>query len=184
MSTNEWRPQALRLALVAAPPSCQHLERWVRRGRRTLGAGSVNFRTHLIRVHWCPFVVFHSCHDLNGHLERFFQEIRGKFVPEGHPDNSPRFQPWVSDAKTAEPRRGERSVSPNKRFLSSLTGLVSFAHKHPAMNRWAIFICPSGTFISEFPNGISAKPSSWSKRIFTFLKDFRFSPVEGQARKG
>src|SRR6185503_1501462 len=43
-----------------------------------------------------------------------------------------------------EPRRGERGVSQNTRFLSSLTGLTSFACKHPALKRWAIFICPSG----------------------------------------
>ena len=130
------------------------------------------------------FIGVHSWF-LNGRRERFFQEIRGKFVPEGHPDNSPRFQPWVSDAKTAEPRRGERSVSPNKRFLSSLTGLVSFAHEHPAMNRRAIFICPSGTLISEFPKGISANPRDRGQKEFSLsLKDFRFSPVKGQARKG
>src|SRR2546421_8110003 len=34
-----------------------------------------------------------------------------------------------------------------KGVLSSLTGLVSFSHDHPAMNRWAIFGRPCGTWV-------------------------------------
>ena len=34
-----------------------------------------------------------------------------------------------------------------KGVLSSLTGLVSFSRDHPAMNRWAIFGRPCGTWI-------------------------------------
>src|SRR6266496_1490951 len=110
------------------------------------------------------------------------------------------FNRGFSDVKTAEPRRGERSVSPNKRFLSSLTGLVSFAHKHPAMNRRAIFCRPCRgsnpghsparrdrfwRWRVEVPKSISANPCDpRSKRIFTFLKDFRFSPVKGLAQQG
>ena len=68
-----------------------------------------------------------------------------KFVPQGHPDNSPRFQPWVSDAKTAEPRRGERNPwAKCARVLSSLTGLVPFSPENPAINRRAILFRPAG----------------------------------------
>src|SRR6185369_2211342 len=52
-------------------------------------------------------------------------------VPKGHHDNSRAFPMGLVW----------------KGVLSSLTGLVSFLRDHPAMNRWAIFGRPCGTWV-------------------------------------
>ena len=77
--------------------------------------------------------------------------------PAGTPENSPRFQPWVSAiANGSEPRRGERIPRSipwfptgwrlqTRQFLPSLAGLIRLRPLLPPMNRWAIFNRPHGT---------------------------------------
>jgi hypothetical protein len=78
-------------------------------------------------------------------------------VPSGTTENSPRFQPWVTDGKRPEPRRGERKCPRHNPALPSLTGLIRSSHEDPPMNRWAIFFRPIG--LALIPNLVPATPS-------------------------
>jgi len=49
-----------------------------------------------------------------------------------------------------------RSLPGFSRPFGTLSGVTYI----PALKRWAIFICPSGTSISEFPKGIAAHLTS------------------------
>src|SRR5262245_10109667 len=73
-------------------------------------------------------------------------------VPTGRTESSPRFQPWVAIGKEPRPRRGERKTRTGPAVLSSLTGLVSHSRHNPAMNRWAIFERPYGTWTHDTVN--------------------------------
>ena len=52
-----------------------------------------------------------------------------------------RYDLWVMTLSL-----GESTCLARKGVLSSLTGLLSLSHDHPAMNRWAIFGRPCGTW--------------------------------------
>jgi hypothetical protein len=77
-------------------------------------------------------------------------------VPSRTTDNSPRFQPWEAGGKSPEPGAKEK-MRLGRRVLSSLTGLDRYSRNNPAMNRWAIFGRPCGTWTHEtltsFPVG-------------------------------
>src|SRR2546422_11338410 len=69
------------------------------------------------------------------------------FVPKGRCDNSPAFQRWGPPPSGAKSRRDDRGTAINERCKNEPSfvhpGLMSPAPPNPAMNRWAIAVCPS-----------------------------------------
>ena len=51
------------------------------------------------------------------------------------------------------PGGAKEMIGLNRCVLSSLTGLVLYSRHNPAMNRWAIFARPSGTWNDDTVNG-------------------------------
>src|SRR5439155_12244295 len=78
-----------------------------------------------------------------------FRKFRERFVPKGHCDNSPAFQRWGPRPSGGKSRRDDRVTAINQRCRNEPSfvppGLMSLARPNPAMNRWAIAVCPCGT---------------------------------------
>ena len=76
---------------------------------------------------------------------------REPFVPKGPCDNSPAFQRWGPRPSGGKSRRDDRVTAINQRCRNEPSfvppGLMSLARPNPAMNRWAIAVCPSGTYV-------------------------------------
>src|SRR6266536_4523864 len=90
-----------------------------------------------------------------GHVER--RKSKDPKVPIGTTESSPRFQPWVAIGEWPEPRRGDRKdgTGPVRSFVPDGTRLRS--RHNPAMNRWAIFERPCGTWNRDTPNKYNAR---------------------------
>ena len=66
-------------------------------------------------------------------------------VPEGHRENSPAFQRWVEAGRQASPGGTTENWVSISGFLSSLRDSGGRQPRDPALKRWAIVECPSGT---------------------------------------
>src|SRR5437868_9609084 len=63
---------------------------------------------------------------------------RAVFVPEGHLDNSPRFQPWVEGRRDTSPE-GTTDLEPDAQsILAVLSGLNAWLRLPPTLIRAAI----------------------------------------------
>ena len=60
--------------------------------------------------------------------------------PVGMPENSPAFQRWDRGQQLPSPEGTVENRCPSRPF-----GTYSARHAHPALKRWAILVCPSGT---------------------------------------
>jgi hypothetical protein len=66
----------------------------------------------------------------------------GRLHPGGMFENSPAFQRWDDCRTTLSP---EGTAEPKKPHFSRPSGTYFFTRPHPALKRWAILGCPSGT---------------------------------------
>ena len=85
-----------------------------------------------------------------------FWEFSPKVVPEGHRENSPAFQRWVVRCRPPSPVGTAEAQARNPVFYRPFGTCFRFG-PNPALKRWAIIGCPSGTRTPEFPKGIQVK---------------------------
>ena len=71
---------------------------------------------------------------------------------KGRPKVAHGFNRGLRVENGQSPSGAKENMGLNRCVLSSLMGLVSFSHHNPAMNRWAIFERPCGTWDHDTRN--------------------------------
>ena len=72
---------------------------------------------------------------------------------QGRPKIAHGFNRGLRVENRQSPGGAKEKIGLDRRVLSSLTGLVLYSRHNPAMNRWAIFERPCGTWIHDTVNG-------------------------------
>jgi hypothetical protein len=71
---------------------------------------------------------------------------------QGRPKVAHGFNRGLRVENGQSPGEAKETMGLDRRLLSSLTGLVLYSRRNPAMNRWAIFGCPCGTWTHDTLN--------------------------------
>src|SRR5436190_3415581 len=74
---------------------------------------------------------------------------------QGRPKVAHGFNRGLRVEKGQSPSGAKEKMGLDRCVLSSLTGLVLYSRRNPAMNRWAILERPSGTWNHDTPNRYS-----------------------------